>query len=83
MTSLIKNIKLPPLEKSELEKLEKDLTFFLENKHVNKIRKAVMGDFLNNVDMSCRANTLPPLSYEKPKNYRIQDEFGEKKFIKP
>ena len=77
MSPVSTNIKLPMLDKVDLEKIQTDLHYFLKNKKPPIIRKAVLGDFVTIVD------TLPPIQYEKLKNYRIQDEYGEKKFIKP
>ena len=84
MTELITTIKLPPLEKESLQKLNQQIDFFLDKQSIQKqnIRKAIITDFLTNPEPSC-ANALPPIQYEKPKHYRIQDEYGEKKFIKP
>tara|TARA_R110001599_G_scaffold303334_1_gene509214 strand:+ start:2355 stop:2576 length:222 start_codon:yes stop_codon:yes gene_type:complete len=73
MSSVIKNVKLPVLEKPEPKKLENDLLFLLENTKGSKGRKTVLSDFLNNTDTSVYSNTLQPL----------QSEYGEKKFIKP
>ncbi len=49
-------------------------------------RKAILSDFItdtpsNGLD-NCTAYKFEK-SNEKPKNYRIQGEFGQKKFIKP
>mgnify|MGYP006133600449 CR=1 FL=1 len=62
-----------------LDKLNSDLNNILEPKKQIKMRKAVLGDFMTTPNIL----SLPTVQYEKPKNYRIQDEYGEKKFIKP
>ncbi len=46
-------------------------------------RKAVLADFLDNTDTLKFPNILQSNQHEKPKHYRIQNEYGEKKFIKP
>lgn len=79
---MMKTDKLPPLEKSDPKKVENDLLFLLQNSK-SKGRKAVLSDFLNNTDTSVSSNTLRPIRDDKPKQYRIQNEYGEKKFIKP
>ena len=79
---MMKPDKLPPLEQSEPKKVENDLLFLLQNSK-SKGRKAVLSDFLNNTDTSVSSNTLHPIRDNKPKQYRIQNEYGEKKFIKP
>jgi len=71
-------IKLPTLEKDSLEKLNMDLTRFLTNSKQTNIRTAVMSDFLTN-----NRAYIETQYNEKPKNYRIQGEYGEKKVIKP
>lgn len=78
MTNAIQDIKLPILKKDVLERLRVDLNLFLKQK--SKIRRAVLSDFLTN---SSYIDNIPAAQYEKPKHYRIQDEHGEKKFIKP
>ncbi len=45
-------------------------------------RKAVLADFLIDT-RSLVSEKPPPNTSEKEKRYRIQKEFGEKKFIKP
>lgn len=45
-------------------------------------RKAVLADFLNDT-RNLVSEKPPPNTSEKEKRYRIQKEFGEKKFIKP
>ena len=82
MTSSTQNI-LPSLENTDAKKLENDLMFLLDNHNESKWRKAVLSDFLNNTDTSFYSNTLHPLQRDKLKQYRIQNEYGEKKFIKP
>lgn len=79
---MMKPDKLPPLEQSDSKKVENDLLFLLQNSK-SKGRKAVLSDFLNNTDTSVSSNTLHPIRDDKLKQYRIQNEYGEKKFIKP
>ncbi len=45
-------------------------------------RKAVLADFLIDT-RNLVSEKPPPNTFEKEKRYRIQKEFGEKKFIKP
>tara|TARA_B100000902_G_scaffold182719_1_gene175454 strand:- start:1817 stop:2062 length:246 start_codon:yes stop_codon:yes gene_type:complete len=57
-----------------------------EGKKPKVYRKAILSDFItdtpsNGLD-NCTAYKFEK-SNEKPKNYRIQGEFGQKKFIKP
>ena len=79
---MTKPIKLPPLVNTDPKKVENDLLFLLKNSKSNG-RKAVLSDFLNNTDTTISSNTLQPVRDDKPKQYRIQNEYGEKKFIKP
>ena len=79
---MTKPIQLPPLNNTDPKKVENDLLFLLQNSK-SKGRKAVLSDFLNNTDTSVSSNTLHPIRDDKPKQYRIQNEYGEKKFIKP
>ncbi len=54
----------------------------IKSKQEKVFRKAVLADFL--VDTrSLVSEKPPPNKSEKEKRYRIQKEFGEKKFIKP
>lgn len=54
----------------------------IKSKQEKVFRKAVLADFL--VDTRILVSEKPPPSTsEKEKRYRIQKEFGEKKFIKP
>ena len=54
----------------------------IKSKQEKVFRKAVLADFL--VDTrSLVSEKPPPNTTEKEKRYRIQKEFGEKKFIKP
>ncbi len=54
----------------------------IKSKQEKVFRKAVLADFL--VDTrSLVSEKPPPTTSEKEKRYRIQKEFGEKKFIKP
>ena len=77
------NVKLPPGEKLDTKKLENKILILLGKNYESKGRKAVLSDFLNNTDASMYQNTEHPLQRDKPKQYRIQNEYGEKKFIKP
>jgi len=52
----------------------------MENKKV--FRKAVLSDFINETT-SQTVQKSTSNKFEKCKKYRIQGEFGEKKFIKP
>jgi len=70
---------LPPLEKEDLSKLLKCLNNELKCKSKSKLRNAVMTDFLINGE----ATYMYSDQTERPKQYRIQGEYGEKKFIKP
>lgn len=62
----------PIMESSTNTKPEKERVF----------RKAVLADFLIDPNNQVSEKT-PPNKSEKEKKYRIQKEFGEKKFIKP
>lgn len=66
-------------EMNALERLNIDLNDFLNIKKTKKMRKAVLSDFISNVE----STKFEPIKNDKPKNYRMQDEYGEKKFIKP
>ena len=49
----------------------------------NKIyRRAVLSDFIDDVSIKTSNNTYLN-NIEKAKGYRLQGEYGEKKFIKP
>ena len=54
----------------------------LKPKQEKVFRKAVLADFLIDT-RSLVSEKPPPNTTEKEKRYRIQKEFGEKKFIKP
>lgn len=54
----------------------------IKPKQEKVFRKAVLSDFLNDT-RSLVSEKPPPNTSEKEKRYRIQKEFGEKKFIKP
>ena len=69
----------PPLGIRAMRKLRDDMDFLLERKKCVRMRRAVMGDFMATI----RVPSYPVVQHERPKNYRIQDEYGEKKFIKP
>ena len=45
-------------------------------------RKAVLSDFINDTSIPVLDN-FSSIKFEKSKRYRIQGEFGEKKYIKP
>ena len=62
----------PVMNSSTTIKPEKDKVF----------RKAVLADFLIDT-RNLVSEKPPPTTSEKEKRYRIQKEFGEKKFIKP
>ena len=54
----------------------------IKSKQEKVFRKAVLADFL--VDTRTLVSEKPPPNTsEKEKRYRIQKEYGEKKFIKP
>ena len=54
----------------------------IKPKQEKVFRKAVLADFLIDT-RSLVSEKPPPTTSEKEKRYRIQKEFGEKKFIKP
>ena len=54
----------------------------IKPKQEKVFRKAVLADFLIDT-RSLGLEKPPPNTTEKEKRYRIQKEFGEKKFIKP
>lgn len=54
----------------------------IKSKQEKVFRKAVLADFLIDT-RSLVSEKPPPTTSEKEKRYRIQKEFGEKKFIKP
>jgi len=62
----------PVMKSSTTNKPEKEKVF----------RKAVLADFLIDT-RNLVSEKPPPNTSEKEKRYRIQKEFGEKKFIKP
>tara|TARA_B100000963_G_C22210273_1_gene486981 strand:+ start:48 stop:269 length:222 start_codon:yes stop_codon:yes gene_type:complete len=71
---------LPQLNKKKDPVMNSSTT--IKSKQEKVFRKAVLADFL--VDTrSLVSEKPPPTTSEKEKRYRIQKEFGEKKFIKP
>ena len=63
------------------ENVNKELDNFLKMKKIKVFRKAVLSDFIEDTCIQ-KLNIHPPTKC-KTKKYRIQGEFGEKKFIKP
>jgi hypothetical protein len=61
------------IDEYTLNKLNNDL----KNK---KMRKAVTADFFTSVK---KPKNNKSIKFDKPKDYRLQVEYGEKKFIKP
>ena len=55
----------------------------IENKNNQSFRKAVITDFITNDTNLLVNNNKFLVQQDKVKRYRIQGEFGEKKFIKP
>jgi len=67
------------LNKKSIESMLK----LLEAKNNQELRKANMNDFFNNdANLYNESKTLESTS-DKIKSYRMQEEFGAKKFIKP
>ena len=57
----------------------------LEKKQLNEtiLRKANICDFTENTNANTNTNTNADHLNKKIKNYRMQGDYGEKKFIKP
>ena len=46
-------------------------------------RKVILNDFTNNIHNNEKKHTNQIMKDSKIKDYRMQEEYGEKKFIKP
>jgi len=55
---------------------------YIKNQDKKVFRKALLSDFINDISKKNLNNSVIKGS-EKTKGYRIQGEYGEKKFIKP
>ena len=67
------------LNKESIESMLK----LLEAKNNQELRKANMNDFFNNNNKILNNQTKKIEHNDKIKDYRMQEEFGAKKFIKP
>ena len=56
---------------------------YIKNQDKKVFRKAVLSDFINDTSKNKNINNSTLNNSEKTKSYRIQGEYGEKKFIKP
>ena len=74
--------KLPIVEPNEMSK-NKKLNNILKTEKTRVFRKAVLSDFIKDTSIQNLDIPNPNSNKIKTKKYRIQGEFGEKKFIKP
>ena len=77
---IYKNMNIPIIENKNLE-----LNILLNYIKIEKgrvFRKAVLSDFIKDTSKKI-LEISPSINSEKAKNYRIQGEYGERKFIKP